>query len=71
MTLANEGASGLDLGYTTGEMTSEPRPGEPARYDHAEVEARWQRTWEEAQTFRATRDRARPKRYVLDMFPYP
>lgn len=71
MTLANEGASGRDLGYTTGEMTSEPRPGEPARYDHAEVEARWQRTWEEAQTFRATRDRARPKRYVLDMFPYP
>src|ERR1043165_1519605 len=49
-----------------------PSPAaEPVRYDHAEVEARWQRLWTEQQAWRAVRDRARPKRYVLDMFPYP
>ncbi|MFT3766578.1 MAG: leucine--tRNA ligase [Minicystis sp.] len=60
-------------------MSSENLPraaadsAEPARYNHAEVEARWQRWWDENATFAAERsaDRARPKRYVLDMFPYP
>ncbi|MFO0586161.1 MAG: leucine--tRNA ligase [Polyangiaceae bacterium] len=42
------------------------------RYPHAEIEARWQRYWDEHETFRARRtDLSRPKRYVLDMFPYP
>ena len=40
-------------------------------YDHPEIEPRWQRYWDEHQTFRATRRSGRPKRYVLDMFPYP
>jgi leucyl-tRNA synthetase len=40
-------------------------------YDHLEIEARWQRHWDEHGTFRATRRSGRPKRYVLDMFPYP
>jgi leucyl-tRNA synthetase len=40
-------------------------------YDHLEIEARWQRYWDEHGTFRATRRSDRPKRYVLDMFPYP
>ncbi len=41
------------------------------RYDHAEVEPRWQAYWDAHDTF-ATRDReGRNKRYVLDMFPYP
>ena len=40
-------------------------------YDHLEIETRWQRYWDEHGTFRATRGRGRPKRYVLDMFPYP
>jgi leucyl-tRNA synthetase len=40
-------------------------------YDHLEIEARWQRYWDEHGTFRATRHSGRPKRYVLDMFPYP
>lgn len=38
-------------------------------YDHLEIEARWQRYWDEHGTFRATRRSGRPKRYVLDMFP--
>ncbi|HTJ81158.1 MAG TPA: leucine--tRNA ligase [Polyangiaceae bacterium] len=44
---------------------------EKQRYDHAEVEPRWQRHWEENATFRATRTAGKPKRYLLDMFPYP
>src|SRR3984885_11354789 len=46
----------------------DPREG---RYDPAEVEPRWQRYWQENQTFRAERRLGRKKRYVLDMFPYP
>ncbi|MGD9884269.1 MAG: leucine--tRNA ligase [Reyranella sp.] len=43
----------------------------PARYNFRETEARWQRVWDDRQTFRAQMDRARPKYYVLEMFPYP
>jgi leucyl-tRNA synthetase len=44
---------------------------DPGRYNHAEVEPRWQRFWDEHRTFEAKRSEGRPKRYVLDMFPYP
>ena len=40
-------------------------------YDFKAIEARWQAYWEEHQTFRATEDAAKPKYWVLDMFPYP
>jgi leucyl-tRNA synthetase len=43
----------------------------PVRYNFRETEAKWQKVWDERQTFRATMDRARPKYYVLEMFPYP
>ena len=43
----------------------------PARYNFRETEARWQKIWDDRQTFRAEMDRARPKYYVLEMFPYP
>ncbi|HZO16555.1 MAG TPA: leucine--tRNA ligase [Polyangiaceae bacterium] len=42
-----------------------------SRYDHREVEPRWQRYWDEHETFKAVRRPGREKRYVLDMFPYP
>jgi leucyl-tRNA synthetase len=42
-----------------------------SRYDAALIEANWQRAWDEAGLFRATRDPGRPKYYVLEMFPYP
>ncbi|MBC7139366.1 MAG: leucine--tRNA ligase [Defluviimonas sp.] len=41
------------------------------RYDPAVTEPKWQRAWEEAGVFTARRDPARPKYYVLEMFPYP
>jgi leucyl-tRNA synthetase len=46
-------------------------------YPFLDFEPRWQRVWEERQTFRTPNpgepgfDSARPKYYVLDMFPYP
>ena len=45
------------------------------KYDHKEIEPRWQRRWEEIGLFRpdggATPLAARPKYYGLMMFPYP
>jgi leucyl-tRNA synthetase len=41
------------------------------RYDPAAIEPKWQAYWEAHQTFRAERHAGRPKRYILDMFPYP
>lgn len=43
----------------------------PARYNFHETEAKWQKVWEDRQTFKAAMDKARPKYYVLEMFPYP
>ncbi|TNE86854.1 MAG: leucine--tRNA ligase [Deltaproteobacteria bacterium] len=42
-----------------------------ARYDHREIEPRWQGFWAENDTFATPTDRTKPKYYVLDMFPYP
>src|SRR5436189_3681501 len=41
------------------------------RYPFREVEAKWQRIWEERKQFQVTEDPARPKFYCLEMFPYP
>ena len=41
------------------------------RYNARAIEPKWQRTWDEAGVFRAVNDPARPKYYVLEMFPYP
>jgi leucyl-tRNA synthetase len=42
-----------------------------SRYETAEVEPKWQSAWDTAEVFRAVADPARPKYYVLEMFPYP
>ena len=41
------------------------------KYNHREIEARWQKFWAEDGTFRAENISDKPKYYVLDMFPYP
>lgn len=41
------------------------------QYHHREIEAKWQKYWEENQTFKAKNHSDKPKCYVLDMFPYP
>ena len=42
-----------------------------SRYNARTVEPKWQKVWDDAQTFLATRDPAKDKYYVLEMFPYP
>ncbi|MGH6736519.1 MAG: leucine--tRNA ligase [Methyloceanibacter sp.] len=41
------------------------------RYDAPKREKHWQQAWEERGIFQAREDDARPKYYVLEMFPYP
>jgi leucyl-tRNA synthetase len=41
------------------------------RYNFREAEARWQQVWRDRRCFAAAVDPARPKYYVLEMFPYP
>ncbi len=41
-------------------------------YDFSNIEAKWQKYWEENKTFHTdVWDFSKPKYYVLDMFPYP
>jgi leucyl-tRNA synthetase len=79
--------SDMQSADTTSSQVTHPDPAEPAttyRYDAvlaAEIESRWQDRWERERTFEAPnpsgplgdpdRVAARPKKYVLDMFPYP
>src|SRR5436190_252694 len=42
-----------------------------SRYSFRENEAKWQRQWRERGCFETREDAARPKYYVLEMFPYP
>ncbi|HEX5447999.1 MAG TPA: leucine--tRNA ligase, partial [Candidatus Saccharimonadales bacterium] len=41
------------------------------RYNPKEIEPKWQKVWEESKIYQATEDKTRPKRYVLEYFPYP
>ncbi|MBU2471221.1 MAG: leucine--tRNA ligase, partial [Bacteroidetes bacterium] len=36
-----------------------------------EIEKKWQKYWDENETFRVIEDAHKPKYYILDMFPYP
>jgi leucyl-tRNA synthetase len=40
-------------------------------YEHRDIEPRWQKYWDDNQTFATRRREGHPKYYVLDMFPYP
>ena len=42
-----------------------------SRYEPAVTEPKWQCAWDQAGAFTARRDPAKPKYYVLEMFPYP
>ena len=41
------------------------------RYNHREVEERWQRKWDSDKIFQVSEDYSKQKYYVLEMFPYP
>ncbi|MBB3056854.1 leucine--tRNA ligase [Mucilaginibacter gotjawali] len=40
-------------------------------YQFKDIEKKWQQFWADHQTFKAEDKTAKPKYYVLDMFPYP
>ena len=40
-------------------------------YNFSEIEQRWQKAWEEANTYAVSNESQKPHYYVLDMFPYP
>ncbi len=45
--------------------------GDFPAYDAEAIETKWQRVWEEQNLYKAEEDSSRPKKYVLEMFPYP
>ena len=58
------------MAETTAEHSAPP-PGEDV-YDVEAVQAKWLPVWDEIAPFRSGRpDDDRPRKYVLDMFPYP
>ncbi len=60
-----------NISEPTSPAHSASKSNEPQRYPHAEIEARWQRYWDEHLTFQSSRSAGKPKFYALDMFPYP
>jgi leucyl-tRNA synthetase len=41
------------------------------RYNPREIEQKWQQQWEADKIYQASEDPAKPKKYVLEYFPYP
>jgi leucyl-tRNA synthetase len=41
------------------------------RYNPKEIEPKWQAKWEADKIYQASEDPSKPKRYVLEYFPYP
>ena len=41
------------------------------KYDHKQIEQKWQNYWENNNIFSANNNSKKEKHYVLDMFPYP
>ena len=40
-------------------------------YEHQKIETKWQKYWDEYQTFATSDETNKPKYYAVDMFPYP
>ena len=41
------------------------------QYQHLEIEAKWQKKWNEDQVYKVSESSSKPKYYIIDMFPYP
>lgn len=41
------------------------------RYNPKVIEPKWQKIWEDSKIYQASEDKTKPKRYVLEYFPYP
>ena len=40
-------------------------------YAFRNIERKWQENWRASNAYKVSNDSAKPKYYVLDMFPYP
>jgi len=40
-------------------------------FDHKNIEKKWQARWKDSSLYKTKEDSAKPKTFVLDMFPYP
>ncbi|MGO4692299.1 leucine--tRNA ligase [Glaciibacter sp. 2TAF33] len=58
---------------TTGDASvTDTTAGDAEVYDFASMQAKWQPIWEDLRPFATgDPDDARPRKYILDMFPYP
>lgn len=41
------------------------------RYNPRDIESKWQQKWAEERIYEATEDATKPKKYILEYFPYP
>lgn len=41
------------------------------QYDHKKIEKKWQASWAKKGVYKSKENAKKPKKYVLDMFPYP
>ena len=41
------------------------------KYNHLNIEKKWQEYWDKNQTFKTDYFSSKPKQYILDMYPYP
>ena len=53
------------------EVQNVSETGDFPAYDAEAIETKWQRVWEEQNLYKTEEDSSRPKKYVLEMFPYP
>lgn len=44
---------------------------ENIKYNHKQIENKWQSQWENSKQFEAHVDESKPKKYIVPMFPYP
>lgn len=52
-------------------MSAQNTPETGIEYDFHRIEAAWPQFWDEQQVYKPLDDGSKPRRYVLDMFPYP
>ena len=45
--------------------------GEIPAYDAQSIETKWMKTWDDESLFAVDTDPTKPKKYILEMFPYP
>jgi leucyl-tRNA synthetase len=50
---------------------AENKEFEVPAYDAEAIETKWQKTWEDEELYKTDEDPSKPKKYVLEMFPYP